>query len=305
MEERILEWLATLVWATTQDVADVLGVHRTTALRWLNRLRNEGLVRFRIVGAPPAEMHVWLLTSAGVWRLFPEEHMHPGWNDSHVHGPLSEEMETHLHPSYWNSEVGAQELFTLLEMKRQFYPLAIHLFKGDGRQWHPDQAEAHLISFRWLRRNQIFQAVGEYQGNLRVFFHWVSLEMSDAMLRARWLGRFANLITYVEADDDSVDLYLPPEPSLLRASGNVILAEDSGAYSVVLRNLAALSAGRPSPWFVTCSADASLQHREGMVMPSMDNASNPHVDLAVGEPENLCPPTTEDEQLDQGDHHGE
>ena len=305
MDKEILKSLAMLVWATTQDVADALDVHRTTALRRLNRLRNEGLVQSRAVGVPPTEIDIWLLTSEGVRRLFPQEHMHPGWNDGHVHDPLSEEVETHLHPSYWNSEAGARELFTLLEQKRQFYSLAINLFKGHGRLWHPEQVEARMISFRWLRRNRILQAVGEYQGNLRIFFHWVSLELSDAMLLARWEGRFANLITYVEADDDPVELDLPPEPRGLRPSGNVIVAEDFGAFSVVLRNLDRLSYGRPGPWFVTCSADASLQRRIGLARPSKDDAWDPHVDLDVGEPENLFPAPLGDEQHDQGDHHGE
>ena len=305
MEERILNCLAMLEWATTQDIADALGVNRTTALRWLHRLRRQGLVRSRTVGAPPTEREIWLLTSCGVWRLFPQEHIHPGWSDGHIHDPLSEEMETHSHPSYWNSEAGARELFTLLELKRQFYPLAINLFKGDGRLWHADQAEARLISFRWLRRNRILQAVGEYEGALRIFFHWVSLEMSDAMLLARWRRRFEGLITYANSDDDWVDLDLPPEPRVIRPSGNVILTEDSGAFSVVLRNLAPLSAGSSGPWLVTCSADASLQHRVGQVRPSMDDVWDPHVDLDVGEPENLCPARYEDEQHDQGGHHGE
>ena len=295
MEERVLNWLAMLVWATTQDIADALNVHRTTALRWLGRLRAQGSVRSRTVGTPPTQWEIWLLTSTGVWRLFPEEHMHPGWSDGHIHNPLSEEVETHSHSSYWNSEAGARELLTLLELKRQFYPLAINLFKSDGRLWHPEQAEASLISFRWMRRGRMLQAVGEYQGNLKILFHWMSLEISDAMLLARWPGRFANLITYVEADDDPVELDLPPEPRVIGSSGNVILAEDFGAFSVTLRNLPNLSAERLGPWFVVCGADASLQYRVGLVRPSRDNAWDPHVDIDVGEPENLCAAPSEDE----------
>ena len=76
MEERILSWLAMLVWATTQDLADALGVHRTTALRYLQNLESAGLVAFRRVGRDPYRMDLWILTAEGVYRMFPNWHFH-------------------------------------------------------------------------------------------------------------------------------------------------------------------------------------------------------------------------------------
>ena len=304
MRDETLKWLAMLVWATTQNIADALQVHRTTALRWLARLQNEGFARFRVVGQPPTKTHIWLLTSEGDWRLFPHEHMHPGPGDGHIHDPGSEEVETHFHPSYWHSEQGARELFTLLEMKRQFYPLAINLFKGDGRLWHPEQAEARLLSFRWLRKGGLIQAVGEYEGNLIIFFHWISLELSDAMLRGRWRRRFEGLTLRVEADWEPVEFDSPPERNLPRWSGNVLLVEDVGAFSVALRNLGIMADGQPCPWLVVCSADSGLRHQVGVVRPTGDNIWDPHADVDVGLPENLCPdPSLEDD--DKENHNGE
>ena len=305
MDIQTLQWVAMLVWGSTQTIADALGVHRTTALGRLDELERQGLVRSRTVGLKPTEKAIWLLTSAGVWRLFPHVHLHPGREDGHVHDPRAEELATHFHPSYWNSEAGARNLFRLLELKRQFYPLAINLFKNEGRLWHPHEVEASLLSFRLLRGRGMMEAIGEYEGNLTIFFHWMSLELSDAMLLARWPRRFADLIMYVEAAQGPVELDLPLEPDVPRASGNVLLVEDSGAFSVALRNLGGLADGRTNAWLVVCSADERLQHRQGLVRPTMDNCWDRHVDIDVGEPEKLCPPPHLEEQDGEGDLNGE
>ena len=61
------------------------------------------------------------------------------------------------------------------------------------------------------------------------------------MLRGRWRRRFESLTLWVEPDLEPVDLNLPPEPTLPRESGNVLLVEDTGAFSVALRNLDTLA----------------------------------------------------------------
>ena len=151
MEERVLSWLTMLVWASTQELADALRVHRTTALRYLRKLELDGFVALRPVGRAPYVADRWLLTAGGVYRMFPDWHFHKRGCTNHVHDPRDPEIPDHYHPSYWNGEEGARELLGKLQLVKYIYPVAIKLFKGTGSQWHPGGQEARLLSFRWLR----------------------------------------------------------------------------------------------------------------------------------------------------------
>lgn len=303
MEERILSWLAMLVWATTQDLADALGVHRTTALRHLQNLESAGLVAFRRVGRDPYRMDLWILTAEGVYRMFPNWHFHQRGRTNHRHDPRDPEIPDHYHPSYWNGEEGARELLGKLQQVRYIYPVAINLFKGTGSQWHPDGQEARLLSFRWLQGGRLIVAVGEYEGGLRIFFCWVPVEYTEQMLVYRWDRLSDDLIAEVDRKWGAIDWMTKPvmdnndDP---QASGYVLLAEDPGAFDLAWAVLKRRGRGL-SPLFRVCMYDdENFKEYRGRVAPTYDNIWDPPTEIVVGAPERLCLPLNcQDEEGDQ------
>ena len=303
MKEQILETLAMLVWTSTEEIAAQVGRHRTTVLRHLRELHEAGLVGFRLFGRSPTVLQCWLLWSDGVYHVFPVRYRHPGQRDRHRHDPKSEHNQGHSHPSFWNTQTGAKELWESgLHLLRFLYPLAINLFKGEYAQFHPQGIEAKLLNFRWLEHGQLVRAVAEYEGGIVVFFAWVPLDWTDSMLKHRWNHRLDKLIVRSSDDDEPFDWMTPSDPNLDGApkpSLTVVNAEDLGAAVVARRALVdGIRMGRgtrPFPFLMTCLSDPAWRHLEGRILPSTDNVWNPAHDYDLGSPDKLCEPRKEDD----------
>ena len=294
IKKQILMTLAMLVWASTEEIAAHVGRHRTTVLRHLQDLMEDGLVGFRLLGRSPTVLHRWLLWADGVYHVFPERHRHPGPLDRHKHDPMSAHLQDHSHPSFWNSQQGAAELRGCrLQLLKFLYPLAINLFKGEFAQFHPQAVEAKLVRFRWLEHGRLVVAGSEYEGDVNVFFAWVPLEWTDSMLKHRWVHRADGLIVRSADDDQPFDWVNPPDPDLDGApkpSLTVFIAEDQGAAVVARRTLVdGIRRGtRPFPFLISCMSEPEWRHLEGRILPSTDNVWDPARDFDIGAPEKLC-----------------
>ena len=302
MQERVLFWLTMLVWASTQELANALRVHRTTALRYLQRLETDGFVASRSVGRAPYVTHRWILTADGVYRAFPNMHFHQTGRTDHAHDPRDPEIPDHCHPTYWNGEEGAKKLLGRLQLVNYIYPLSINLFKGTGSHWHPDGEEARLESFRWLQGGRLIVAVGEYEGGLKIFFCWVPVEYTEQMLRYRQERFFNGLLMEADCGLEPIDWITKPVMDYSddpRASGYLLLAEDPGAFDLAWavfkdrgRQMARL--------FRICMQDETFQEYRGKAHPTFDNIWDPVTDHMIGAPERLCQPLHgQDEEGDQ------
>ena len=300
----ILKTLAMLIWASTEELAVQVGRHRTTVLRHLRELSETGLVEYRIAGRSPTALQRWLLSTDGVYQVFPERHSHPGPRDRHRHDPKFAFLEGHSHPSYWNSQKGAADLWgSRLQLMKFLYPLATTLFKGDFARFHPEGIEAKLVGFRWLEHGRLVVAAGEYEGGVNVFFAWVPLEFTDSMVKHRWNVRTAGLVVQSEDDDEPYDWQSPPDPDhdgAPRPSLTVLIAEDPGAAVVARRVLVdGIRRGtRAWPLLRVCLSRPEWRHLEGLILTGTDNVWDPFRDLVIGEPEKLC-------QQEEDEHDGD
>ena len=305
IKDLILSTLAMLVWASTGEIAAHVERHRTTVLRHLQDLMADGLVGFRLAGRPPTALRRWLLWQEGVYRLFPDRHRHPGPGDRHRHDPTAESILDHLHPSYWNSQKGAAELWGYrLQLLQFLYPLAINLCKGECARFHPEKLEAKLLRFRWLQHGRLVIAVGEYEGGVNVFFEWVPLGLTDSALKGRWERRTSGLLVRSEDNDKPHDWYSPPDPECdgtPRPSLNVVIGEDPGAAVVARRVLVdGIRRGKMAwPLLRVCLTDPGMRLMEGTLLPVSDNMWDPPRDQHIGNPEKLCEPVNEDEEFEE------
>ena len=311
MREEILRWLTMFIWGSTDELADAVGCHRTTALRHLWRLHREGLVGYRLVGRSPTVLYLWMLTTDGVYAVFPERHSHPGSEDHHVHDPQVRfrpaihlrYSDDHAHPSHWHSRPGAADLFVKrAHLCRFLYPRAVHLLKGPGVRWHPDGIEAKLVSFRWLEQGRLVVAVGDYEGAIRIFFCWVPRELDAKMLNYRLDHRFDGLIIHPDSNgphSHTVPGSRPDPDAAPRPSGYAYICEDLGALDLVRRVLDERVRGGATAHasIVFCLSDLQFWSRRGRVRPTTHNIWDPVRDVALRGPERLL--TTLDKEGEQ------
>ena len=310
MREEILRWLTMLLWASTDELAAAVDRTRPTALRHLGALFKAGLVGYREVGLSPTVLRRWLPTSDGLYVVYPERHGHPGAEDHHVHDPQRRFQphiylhysEDHAHPTFFHSRLGAAHLFIKrVHLFPFLYPQSINLFKKEGALWHPDQTEAKLVSFRWLREGRLVVAVGEYEGGITVFFCWVPRDLTEKTLDYRLDRRCGGLIIHPDSHGPLSDA-LPgsrPDPDVApRPSGYLYVCEDLGALELLKRCLAK-RVGRGAQTHAVrsvCLSDPWFRERMGLARPTTHNAWDPVHDVTLGEPEQLL--TTFNEEID-------
>ena len=138
-----LEWLATAPWPSVPELAGFMYVDRTTISRQMPDWRKYSLVGLRNVGFLVRPRDRLLIATAGLDRLYPDHHTHPGPEGFHDHDPLHPEWEDHGHPGYFNSEEGALSLYQKLPLAEVWYPLAPAGFAGRGSRldtrWSPSE----------------------------------------------------------------------------------------------------------------------------------------------------------------------
>ena len=133
-----LEWLATVPWPSVPDLAGFMYVDRSTISRQMTNWREYSLVGLRNVGFLVRPRDRLLIATAGLDRLYPDHHTHPGPEDLHDHDPLHPEWEDHGHPGHFNSEEGALSLYQKLPLAEVWYPLAPRVLQGEGAAWTHD-----------------------------------------------------------------------------------------------------------------------------------------------------------------------
>ena len=293
---RLLWWLSKFVWASTDELAMLIKVHRTTAERRLKYMEERELVRRRCVGRASHPRYRWLLTAEGVWMVHRRAHRHPGVDDGHVHDPQLAIFDHHTHPSYFVGAAGAAEIYAQLELVEAFYPIVIGLFKPEGRWRLPHQLagrQLKLRDFRWLRGGPLFRAVAEYDEDFAVFISWVSMEMTARLLRWRRDNRHTGLLSHSDGLHVPTDLNAPPDPDFDRSpqpSAHLVVAEDRQSHLLAERVLFRNGYRGTNAVLRVCQSDPALQAYEGEAVHSPDNIWDPFADVKVGKPEELCPP---------------
>ena len=290
--EMILRWLAMMAWASTDEIAALLGTHRTTAGRGLSDLLRKGLVGRRTVGRSVRPRTRWLLTSEGVEAVYPDHHPHPGPDDLHTHDPGY--ADDHGHPSYWNGLAGASVLYSRMEIVEVLYPLAIKLFWGQGGSWHCDGGPLQLTGWRWLRGGRLVEAVATYERGVNVLVCWVGRELTESMLRWRWEHRFDRLVVvpcrekpYGGFDPWDYRIRLDPYEDVL-PSAYAIVCADPGSYLLARRVLSLYNDIELHGWVWAYGSGQGVRSYQGNAGPAFDDIWDAASTVIVGYPEDLC-----------------
>ena len=317
------EWLVITGWITAEELAAFSGESESTISRRLNGREarktrpkvigwiDDGLVCSRRVGRtlPPSER--LLASSKLLGQVYPQSHTHPVPGDFHKrqdHDPLFSEL-AHQHPTYFNGKAGSLFNFGRVEMLEIFYPLAPVLFEGEGAAWSPTGRPLKLLSWRWVKNTRFIKALTTYEGNVRVGFCYVGLEVTAETLRWHSENRFARekerlLVTQSSGLLLEIERYRnhmynhyaePPEPGLdfdSHLSGLVICSPDLGAIKIAMEVLPRYNFLRENAYMYAvgpAGAKDSLRLYTGVTTPVDDDVADAFEDIIVDFPEELCP----------------
>ena len=288
-----LEWLATAPWPSVPELAGFMYVDRTTISRQMPDWRKYSLVGLRNVGFLVRPRDRLLIATAGLDRLYPDHHTHPGPEGFHDHDPLHPEWEDHGHPGYFNSEEGALSLYQKLPLAEVWYPLAPRVLQGEGAAWTHDGRPRRILSWRWLRNTEFVRAVAAYEDDYKLFFVSIGRSLTVRMLQARYDHRFEGFQRLAVTsrgivdersrnkfiDQPDPDLDLNPQPS-----GHVIWGPDYRAIELALEVLPIGNACL----FVTGPPGGQRIHT-GKARPAPhDDVADKFEDVDVGVPQDLC-----------------
>ena len=288
-----LEWLATAPWPSVPELAGFMYVDRSTISRQMPDWREYSLVGLRNVGFLVRPRDRLLIATAGLDRLYPDHHTHPGPEDLHDHDPLHPEWEDHGHPGYFNSEEGALSLYQKLPLAEVWYPLAPRVLQGEGAAWTHDGRPRRILSWRWLRNTAFVRAVATYEDDYKLFFVSIGRSLTVRMLQARYDHRFEDFRRLAVTsrgivDEGSRNKFIdPPDPDLdlnPQPSGHVIWGPDYRAVELALEVLPSGNAYL----FVTGPPGGQRIYR-GRARPAPhDDVADKFEDVDVGVPQDLC-----------------
>ena len=284
-----LEWKAMTPWSSNPEVACFRYVDPSTVSRGMRDWREHSLVAVRNVGLLVRPRDRGILTTAGLDRLYPERHPHPGLADIHEHDPLHPEWEDHGHPVHFNGHEGVLLLYQRLHLAEVWYPLAPEVLRGEGAAWTHDGRPRKILSWRWLRHAEFVQAVATYEDDYKIFFASVGRSLTVNMLRARYENRFGNFQNLEMTSRGMVEersrnqLIDPPDPDLdlnPQPSGYVIWGPDYRGIELALEVL---------PWggaylFVTGPPGGQRIYRGKASPAPHDDVADTFEDIDVGVP---------------------
>ena len=292
------EWLAMTPWSSVIDLAGFSGVDRTTISRgMLPEWLESGLVAIRRDGRLVRPRDLLLQSAAGVADAFPYRHSHSGPTNIHYHDGLDLEANDHVHPTFFNSQAGAELLYSRLEFIEVAYPLARVALMGEGASWTCDGRPRELISWRWLRRTRLVSAVATYEQNFKLFFCWIGSSITAPMLRWRYSHLFDDyrrLITRSEAEEmerrqnkqiEAPDPDLDPNP---QPSGWVIVGRDRRAIEIAKEVLPQHGHLRSQAYLYAIGPEGGRRLYVGHAEPCIDDVADRFEDIDIGIPEDLC-----------------
>ena len=288
-----LEWLATAPWPSVPELAGFMYVDRSTISRQMPDWREYSLVGLRNVGFLVRPRDRLLIATAGLDRLYPDHHTHPGPEDLHDHDPLHPEWEDHGHPGYFNSEEGALSLYQKLPLAEVWYPLAPRVLQGEGAAWTHDGRPRRILSWRWLRNTAFVRAVATYEDDYKLFFVSIGRSLTVRMLQARYDHRFEDfrrlaVTSQGIVDERSRDKFIdPPDPDLdlnPQPSGHVIWGPDYRAVELALEVLPSGNA-----YLFVTGPPGGQRIYTGRARPAPhDDVADKFEDVDVGVPQDLC-----------------
>ena len=297
----LLLWLCMMPWASAVEVEQVMRVSRATVNRGLERLYKGALIVSRTVGRRGRATRRWIPTSAGLRQVFAFDHVHRGpWVDDHEHAPISPDRSRHQHLPWWLAEAGIRELYQRLEQLEAIYEVAPNLFRGAGREWLYGAAEAPLEELRFLRRGQLVEAIGTYQGGIEIAFCWIGRQLRPRRLREKWVHRFSHeyLEWTSEARElerrrdwfiDQIDPDYDPTPHL---AGYVCIGPDEWAMRQAMELLPLCGYAKEYAWSWWVAGRRLWQAgQHGLVTPNQDRVFDRFEVVRLGEPERLAIPT--------------
>ena len=296
----MLWWLCMMPWVSAEELGEVMGVSRATVNRSLRLLYKGGWAVSRNVGRRRPATRRWFPTSEGIGETLAGDHHHPGQMDDHYHDPLYPDECDHRHLPWWLGEGGIRELYQRLEQLEAIYELAPKLFLGEGRQWLAGGVEARLEALRFLRRGQLVEAVGTYQGGAEVAICWVGMQLRPRRMVEKWAERFSHpyLVGASEAEERDLardlryaqrDPDFDPTPHL---AGYVCVGPDEWAVRQAMDHLPleGYSGEYAWSWWVAGRWMRQLG-QTGLVTPNRDRIADRLEVIRLGEPERVAPPT--------------
>ena len=288
-----LEWLATAPWPSVPELAGFMYVDRSTISRQMPDWREYSLVGLRNAGFLVRPRDRLLIATAGLDRLYPDHHTHPGPEDLHDHDPLHPEWEDHGHSGYFNSEEGALSLYQKLPLAEVWYPLAPRVLQGEGAAWTHDGRPRRILSWRWLRNTAFVRAVATYEDDYKLFFVSIGRSLTVRMLQARYDHRFEDfrrlaVTSQGIVDERSRDKFIdPPDPDLdlnPQPSGHVIWGPDYRAVELALEVLPIGNA-----YLFVTGPPGGQRIYTGRARPAPhDDVADKFQDVDVGVPQDLC-----------------
>ena len=286
--------------ASADNLIQVTRLSRATVNRRLARLYNGGLAVSRMVGRRCPATRRWILSGPGLEKRYTFDHGAEAHGPhDHIHDPLFPDMEDHQHVPWWLAEAGIRELYQRLEQLEAFYELLPTLFHGKGRHWLDGGAEASLVEVRFLRRGQLVEMIGTYEGGIEIAFCWVGRQLRPRLMMEKWARRFSHpYLEYIsearEQERERDHLVEQPDPAFdptPQLAGYVLIGPDEWAVRQAMDLLPRHGYLREDAfsWWV---ADRELWRvgQHGLVRPVEDRVVDRFEETLAGEPEKVAPP---------------
>ena len=217
------EVLVNFPFISPEEAAAVMCSNVSTARRRFQRMRQNGLATYHMVGRVGHLEQRWVLTREGLLHIF---HAADG-------------------VPWWLKEPGLRSLYRRMEHLRVLYRLAPTLFEGAGRDWHQFPKTPRLTGCTYVRgrsRAQARQGPGliqwilSYTQDISIPCCPVGTQLSKAQMRQRWQRRFVGLevhsgSTYLESlGAPFVQVSDPQYDSTPHPSGYLVVAADELAF---------------------------------------------------------------------------
>ena len=296
----VFDWLCMMPWAAAENLGRVGEVARSTVNRQLNVLHGDALVVSRMVGRRRPATRRWFPSGPGLEERYASDHGAEAHGPhDHIHDPLFPDMEDHQHVPWWLGDAGLRELYQRLEQLEAFYQLLPTLFHGEGRHWLAGGAEASLVEVRFLRRGQLVELIGTYEGGIEIAFCWVGRQLRPRLMMEKWARRFSHpyLVCVSEAQElerkrnELVELPDPDFDPTPQLAGYVLIGPDEWAVRQAMDLLPRHGYLREDAfsWWV---ADRELWRvgQHGLVRPVEDRVVDRFEKTLAGEPEKVAPP---------------
>ena len=296
----VLDWLCMMPWAAAENLGRVGIVSRSTVNRQLNVLHGDALVVSRMVGRRRPATRRWIPSGPGLEERYASDHGAEAHGPhDHIHDPLFPDMEDHQHVPWWLGDAGLRELYQRLEQQEAFYELLPTLFHGEGRHWLAGGAEASLVEVRFLRRGQLVELIGTYEGGIEIAFCWVGRQLRPRLMMEKWARRFSHpyLVCVSEAQElerernELVELPDPDFDPTPQLAGYVLIGPDEWGVRQAMDLLPSQGYLRQNnfSWWVAGREVWQVGQR-GLVVPNEDRVVDRYEEINVGEPERVALP---------------